>query len=211
MRYNKNIWSENMQEIELKAHVYDVETVKSKLSTFAEYKGFVERSDTYYKQNEKSLIYPLRVRKEKSDREGNREENIEKIFLTYKRKSLVKTADGSAVEKNEEKESEISSDTLLTLETFLEDNGFKVYLRKIKSVFTWKAIVKIGEKNFDVTIELCRVEPLGDFLELEILSDEKEDFEGARKALEEVLARVEIDKSEIEEKSYSQMLKNSSN
>lgn len=206
MRYNKNTWSENMQEIELKAHVYDVETVKSKLSTFAEYKGFVERSDTYYKQNEKSWIYPLRVRKEKSDKEKS-----EKIFLTYKRKSLVKTADGSAVEKNEEKESEISSDTLLTLETFLEDNGFKVYLRKIKSVFTWKAIVKIGEKNFDVTIELCRVEPLGDFLELEILSDEKEDFEGARKALEEVLARVEIDKSEIEEKSYSQMLKNSSN
>ena len=206
MRYNKNTWSENMQEIELKAHVYDVETVKSKLSTFAEYKGFVERSDTYYKQNEKSWIYPLRVRKEKSDKEKS-----EKIFLTYKRKSLVKAADGSAVEKNEEKESEISSDTLLTLETFLEDNGFKVYLRKIKSVFTWKAIVKIGEKNFDVTIELCRVEPLGDFLELEILSDEKEDFEGARKALEEVLARVEIDKSEIEEKSYSQMLKNSSN
>ena len=187
-----------MQEIELKAHVYDSEAVINKLSGFAEYAGFVNRYDTYYKQGE-GKTYPIRIRKEKDD-------NSEKLFLTYKRKSIVKDEEGTAIEKNEEYESEIKEDTLVVIEKFFEDNGFRIYLTKEKKVKTWKTV----KDGFRVTIELCEVEKLGEFLELEILA-ENDESEKAYSALESVLEEAGIEKSAVEEKSYAQMLKNASN
>ena len=76
-----------MYEIELKAHIYNREETIKILNTFANYVGFFQKHDSYYKlqkQNSNDFI-SVRIRKELSKQEQN---ISEKIYLTYKQKEL---------------------------------------------------------------------------------------------------------------------------
>lgn len=183
-----------MYEIELKAHVENYNETKKTIDEFAEFIGEKTKSDTYWKlkknKDEKSM--KIRVREEKSLQK-------EEILVTYKRKEVKKDA-GTEVhfEVNEEKEFTISDRN--GFETILEDIGFKIAYTKEKKVLQWKVDT--------VLLELCTVPPLGNFLELEILSESNvpEETNKCIKKLQKVLKKSNIPQSKIEKRYYSEML-----
>lgn len=191
-----------MYEIELKAHVYNKEETIKILNTFAKYVGFFQKQDIYYrlqKQNNNDFI-SVRIRKE----QAKQEQNIsEKIYLTYKQKELKDTTDGTKIEVNNEKECELSNTETIT--SILLDTGFSEYLTKSKTVekFTYQTPYGIA------TIEICTIPPIGDFIEIEILNNEnaKSNVEQIKEEILSILNKCNIPQSQIENKFYSQLLK----
>lgn len=191
-----------MYEIELKAHVYNKEETIKILNTFAKYVGFFQKQDTYYrlqKQNNNDFI-SVRIRKEQAKQEQN---TFEKIYLTYKQKELKDTTDGTKIEVNNEKECELSNTETIT--SILLDTGFSEYLTKSKTVekFTYQTPCGIA------TIEICTIPPIGDFIEIEILNNEntKSNVEQIKEEILSILNKCNIPQSQIENKFYSQLLK----
>lgn len=191
-----------MYEIELKAHIYNREETIKILNTFAKYIGFFQKHDSYYKlqkQNSNDFI-SVRIRKELSKQEQN---ISEKIYLTYKQKELKNTSDGTKIEVNNEKECELSNSE--TVISFLLDTGFCEYLSKSKTVekFTYQT------PSGTATIEICTIPPIGDFIEIEILNDSNNEsnIDNIRKEILSILEKCNIPQSQIEEKFYSQLLK----
>ena len=190
----------------MKAHVKDRNEVIKKLNSFAVFLGRVVRDDTYW-FNEKTKV---RIRREKEITSENKI-GKEIILLTYKKKENRVSAEGNAMEVNEEHECELSSAE--PVETFLSDAGFFVDLKKHKDVLDWKYNFTLPQsgQTIQVTLELCTVPPLGDFLEVEVLSqkDDRDFTESVRKELEKLIVLSGIDKSQIENRYYSEMLKDS--
>lgn len=182
-----------MFEIELKAHVDDREKVIENLNSFADYLQSVQKDDVYWAVHKDGRKIQTRIRREKDLDSG-----VSKIYMTYKRKERRIAENGNALEVNDERECEISDSD--ALETLLKDAGFVVALEKHKSVMGWR---------FDEChIELCAVPPLGDFLEIEVMSekgDEKTTEEKKRKIME-IFGRLEIGEEKIENRYYSEML-----
>lgn len=183
-----------MYEIELKAHVDDRESVLKKLETFAEFLCSVQKDDIYWATSENGKKIQARIRKE-----TNLVTSERKIFLTYKRKESRIAENGKSYEVNDEKECEISADSALT--SLFSDSGFEIALEKHKTVSGWQS----GECH----IELCNVPPLGDFLEVEIISEKNDDDTVCEKRalLLEILNRCGISEDKIENRYYSEMLK----
>lgn len=191
-----------MYEIELKAHIYNREETIKILNTFANYVGFFQKHDSYYKlqkQNSNDFI-SVRIRKELSKQEQN---ISEKIYLTYKQKELKNTSDGTKIEVNNEKECELSNSE--TVISFLLDTGFCEYLSKSKTVEKFSYQTPSGT----ATIEICTIPPIGDFIEIEILNDSNNEsnVDNIRKEILSILEKCNIPQSQIEEKFYSQLLK----
>mgnify|MGYP006313269527 FL=1 len=191
-----------MYEIELKAHIYNREETIKILNTFANYVGFFQKHDSYYKlqkQNSNDFI-SVRIRKELSKQEQN---ISEKIYLTYKQKELKNTSDGTKIEVNNEKECELSNSE--TVISFLLDTGFCEYLSKSKTVEKFSHQTPSGI----ATIEICTIPPIGDFIEIEILNDSNNEsnVDNIRKEILSILEKCNIPQSQIEEKFYSQLLK----
>ena len=184
-----------MTEIEIKAHVYDRNRVVKKLNEFAIYEDSVIRDDVYYK-TENSSKPGIRLRKETRDR------GIE-YLITYKRKENRIGEDGLCIEVNNELETSIADPTVLA--AFLIDSGYKAYLTKHKEVKDW--IYQIDETT-KATLELCAVPPLGDFLEIEVLSEKNDEdtVSSVRDKLKFLLSKAEIPERDIEDRYYSEML-----
>jgi adenylate cyclase class 2 len=191
-----------MYEIEIKAHVDDRAKVIKNLERFADFAGAVEKDDSYYENNINGKTIKIRIRKEspfttKEIPDAPQALSHKSVIFTYKRKELLEDA-GRSFEVNDEKE------TFLTeaepFEAFLEDTGFKSTLTKHKIVLAW---------HYDnAHLELCTVDKLGDFIEIEILSehnDEKQVNE-AREKLLKLLSKCGVTEDKIEKRYYSQML-----
>lgn len=182
-----------MTEIEIKARVSQREALIQKLNSFASFQGKCVREDTYYAMRNPDGTFSrkkLRIRKERTD-------SSSRILLTYKNKNFH-TENGKSIEVNDEKECEISSPE--ALESFLSDYGFETALTKRKEVMDW---------TYDeATLELCTVDRLGDFLEVEILSES--DSEEIRKEkhgkLVSIITMCGLSEKDLEEKTYSQLL-----
>lgn len=184
------ILENKMTEIEIKARVTDRAATEAALDGMAEFKGSVTRDDAYWKKDG----VQIRIRKEILG------DGTESTLLTYKRKELRAEDGGSVMEVNDEQECAISRAE--PLEAFLKDAGFSVALRKHKDVKAWR-------HSSGATLELCAVPPLGDFLEIEILSAAGDDstVSGARKILLGLLKDAGIPESRIEGRYYSELLK----
>ena len=150
-----------MYEIESKAHVLQRENVIQKLNSFATYGGKSEKKDIYYRiptEFSPESYVSIRFRTEVF----YSQDKTEKItYFTYKKKSIQKDKNSSAIEVNEEHECTISD--FSAIETFLKDIGGKISLIKEKITEHWTYILN----NEEMHIELCNVPPLGDFLEIE--------------------------------------------
>ncbi|MCR4789675.1 MAG: class IV adenylate cyclase [Treponemataceae bacterium] len=183
-----------MYEIELKAHVKDSAKVVEILNKFATPKGRSFKRDTYYR-------IPSSVSATGFEKVRIRHEDG-KSYLTFKQKTLVQEADGTSTEVNSEAECEINSTE--TLEKLFTALGATISFEKTKDVQHW--LYKTGK--FVAHCELCTVCNLGDFLEIEVMSEKKDDtIVDEIHALElEILAKCGIDKSEIEPKYYDQLL-----
>lgn len=188
-----------MFEIELKAHVHERQKVIDALNAFAAFSEKVERHDTYWHipsaKAEKGYI-SARIRREKV-------ENKETVFLTYKRKELIESTDGKKTEVNDEKECTLSN--AKAIEALFTDAGFLTAATKDKIVYDWTCTTPSGK----ATLELCTVPPLGDFLEIEILSpsNDEKTTEKAQKELYNLLEKSGISVTAVENRYYTEMLK----
>ncbi|WP_407400099.1 class IV adenylate cyclase [Treponema sp.] len=180
-----------MNEIEIKARVADKKAVEDQLNSFAEFKRAVTRDDTYY-IGPSGKGKKIRIRKETEDGKIT-------WILTYKKKENKISADGTATEVNEELETTMEDSTPLV--RYLEDSGYTVALTKHKDVYDWS--------YEEATLELCNIPPLGWFLEIEILTESNDDatVQSAQKKLKDMLLKSGLSDKDIEEKYYSQLLK----
>jgi predicted adenylyl cyclase CyaB len=169
-----------MIEIELKAHVKDVEAVKAKLKPKYYYGNFV-KNDAYWKKDG----FTVRVRREAW--QGGET----KAIVTYKVKSVL---DG--IEVNDEREFTVSDFDLF--EEMLMNCGLKPDFHKRK----------VGEqyRYGDVTIELCKVfgtKDLGWFLELEVITDSTVSVDTVREKLFSLIEEFGLSKYDIETSFYA--------
>jgi len=191
-----------MFEIELKAHVDDRKSVIEKLNGFASFLGAVQKDDVYWGKFDGEKKIQARIRKEtpfNSDEVPFATKGEEHIFLTYKRKEIRTASDGTSCEVNDEKECTMSD--AAALESLFSDLGLSVMLEKHKTVLGW---------SFEqLHLELCTVPPLGDFLEIETFaeSNEPEIVLPLRKKLIESLKKCGIMEEKIENKYYSELLR----
>lgn len=181
-----------MYEIELKARVDDRAAVIAALNAFALPCGTTEKHDTYYALQRGEQTVTARIRSE-SSADGAR------ILLTYKRKERRVTADGTATEVNDERECTLSARE--AVEALLADSGFSVSLTKTKRAMQWR---------YDGALfELCAVPPLGDFLEIEMLSqtDDEDMIRHIQERLKTLLAKAGVPAEKIENRYYRDMLR----
>lgn len=204
-----------MTEIELKAHVFDRKKIIENLNSFAKYEKTVTKDDTYFhlqkgeksaqktsdgSKNSKKNYISARIRRQTEKTEkGTKTTN----FLTYKKKELKTDTNGISIEVNDEKESEISEAE--AVEILLNDIGFMPALKKHKEVMVFSAQTEYGK----ATLELCNVQRLGDFIEIEILSgkNDTQTVEKIQGALKKLLSECKIPEKDIENRYYSEMLK----
>ena len=200
-----------MYEIELKAHVYNRDELIPKLNADARYLGTAEKTDSYWRQavapdgsrettrtaeqapSENSLT--VRIRTECTETAAK--EKTYRYLVTYKQKRRI-CKENPALEVNDEKEFAVSDRA--EFERFLQKAGFEAVFEKHKKSMQW---TKDG-----VFIELCTVDPLGDFLEMEILAEtaDKNRIKEARLALEKLLKKYGIPLEQIEPMYYSELL-----
>lgn len=187
--YNRS----KMYEIEIKAHVNDRHKVQTILDSFAVYVGSCHKKDVYFKNNCNNL--QIRIR----DQENFSVQSTEPkktTLVTYKRKARLKT-DGT-MEVNQEEEFTINNRESFMV--FLQDAGFIPVLEKEKKVSTWK--------YEHVLIEVCTIPLLGDFIEMEVLSEtkDKKTLEAIHNRFLLILKKCNISETEIEDKFYSELL-----
>ncbi len=195
-----------MYEIELKARVADRKSLITALNSFATFSKAVQKDDLYWKTEKDGRKISVRIRREEPFASGEIPAEIAKktprqnpqVLLTYKRKEVREGNDGSSIEVNDEKECSISDSK--ALESLFADLGFSPYLEKHKTVLCWK--------YQDALLELCTVPPLGDFLEIEVMSpvNDDPDVENIRSRIKSMLAKAGLGEDTIESRYYSEML-----
>lgn len=193
-----------MYEIELKAHVYDREKTISYLESLAKFDSKIIKNDTYYSLKTQKLInnkdhISIRIRKEYIQFSGT---DKSEILVTYKKKEIRTNEYGTSIEVNEENECTVSDSS--PLEKFLIDAGAVIQLKKEKITLRYTLQTHYGQAN----LELCTVPPLGDFLEIEILSDNNDNqtVEKIQNEIKNLIQKCGISLDCIEPKYYSEML-----
>lgn len=185
-----------MFEIELKAKIHNRKEVEEKISAFAEYLGKTEKSDVYWTQSR--IGHPLKIRL--------REETNKPLTVNYKKKEIR----SGQIEVNDEYEFTIGAGLgtedrekeKLSFETFLLAAGFSPTMVKHKDTKRW---------NFEETlIEISYVDKLGDFIEIEILSEtnDAEKTKEAHQKLLRTLKKAGVPEENIETRYYSELLEN---
>lgn len=183
-----------MYEIELKAKLSDRQKVEEKIATFAEFEGVTEKSDVYWTQNR--LGHPEKIRL--------REETGKPLTVTYKRKEIRQ----KQIEVNDEieftigcvEDSEKTAKEKGAFEFFLNAAGFSPTIHKHKETKSWKFE--------NALLEISYVDKLGDYIEIEILSDTDtpETTGKAHAKLLSILEKCNVPESDIETRYYSEML-----
>lgn len=203
----QNIIISIMYEIELKAHVTEREHTIAAVNGFASFKGTVKKDDTYFQFERKtdsaagqhgSKPLACRIRRETVETSNGTKRTAD--ILTYKKKERI-LKDGVPFECNEEHETILSDAE--TVKTLLADTGFSIAYTKHKTAVQWETPTKFG----NALLELCTVEKLGDFLEIEILSENSENAKEIQNELKNLILKSSLRLSDIEERYYSDMLK----
>ena len=192
-------------EIELKAHARDREAVLQKLRQFAVFDKSVSKDDRYFKMDKDGAPnghITARIRQEKTaDIDGNAIQ--EKTFLTYKKKERRVASGGGALEVNQEYESAL--DNAECLEALFADIGFVPHFTKHKDAVGFYADTPCGKAH----LELCSVPPLGDFLEIEFVTQDdagESQIAAMRVQLEALVTKCGLALEDIEKKYYSELL-----
>lgn len=177
-----------MVEIEIKAWVDDWASVEKALDSSMEYKGPVQKDDEVWsipliQPGPRSGDFRLRVRRQPGS-----------TLITFKDKSYR-----NGLEINREVEFGVSDPE--AFESLLSMMSARRLYGKSKRGKAWQS----GE---GLLAELLRVEGLGDFIEVETLREEGQDFDvdEIRAELSAVLEHCGIPAERIESKTYLQLL-----
>jgi adenylate cyclase class 2 len=185
-------------EIELKARVDSLEKIKAAISSFAEYGGEFLKNDVYWFPRSPPAagtaipLSGIRVRQEQDTPPNGKVRRI--TWVTFKVKEVRE-----GIEINQEKEFEVS-DTA-AFEELLVRLGLERGSAKKKTGWAWK--------YEGITAELCQVDRLGWFAELEIIAQDAKEATVAiaRKRLLELLERIGIGEDKLETRYYTEMLR----
>lgn len=174
-----------MTEVELKARLRDPEATRRTVASFAEYQRDFVKEDAYWhgpEWRQARGTKGFRLRADGSD-----------YIVTYKTKR-----NEGGIEINRETEFSVSDpDAFMGL---LSRIGCEPFYRKRKSGSAWK--------HGDYLIELVEVAGLGHFIEIEILiaDDDQAALALALGGLKDALARCDVPESDIEGRTYSELL-----
>lgn len=173
-----------MREIELKFKVENLEDVKRKLiNSECEMSEELHQKDTIFvsdlndTKSEEGKIF-IRIRKEN-----------EKIELNLKKQGK---------ERIESKEIEFNVDSFEKTNDFLETLGLKQWVTVEKTRVTTKY------KEFNICIDV--VKELGNFVEIELLTDDNLDIEICKNKLLEIAKELNINTENIVKKHYDTMM-----
>ena len=203
-----------MYEIELKAWLDDRKSVTKILNETARYDGIHDKTDTYWLLQQSGTDgahenagrrITIRIRKE-TVKMGDNGTPSTVFIVTYKRHTKNTSPSGETYEVNDEKEFELpTEDAAESFRTFLEDAGFRVSLNKHKIAEGWY--------DGDYHIEICTVEKLGDFIEIETLAqnDEPATVQARQKGILDILDRCKVPRNRIEERYYRELLEEKQN
>ncbi|MDR2303653.1 MAG: class IV adenylate cyclase [Treponema sp.] len=185
-------------EIELKAHVHDAEGLKKILFSSGIFERAYKKEDSYWVSPGERLLNELRIRKDREIEDGISKD--ERLIVTYKAKRLE-----NGIEINDEREFLI--DNVEAFEELLRRLGFTPGIKKRKEGWAFR-FPGTSTREIPVTAELCKVEGLGWFIELEIIADgeNRKIIESGRKRLLSLLKSLGIGEEQIEERYYSDML-----
>lgn len=172
-----------MLEIELKAHIDDIEAIALRVTAIPGVTGpkNMVKQDCYYSDGKRPVFRLRQV-------DG-------RCTVTRKHKQIF---DG--VEFNDEIEFDVSDQA--SADRFFRSLGYQEYVRKHKE----GSVFRYG----DISIELWDVEGLGSYIELELLLDsDTPDTEMERSSserLRQLLRMLRIDEHAIESRYYTDML-----
>lgn len=175
-------------EIEIKAWVENISAVRARLEELGRYSGQFRKDDEYWKYRSESmdgLGSGVRIR---------RTEDGQAAVVNFKRKEV---RDG--MEVNDEREFSVSDAAAFA--GLLVRLGLSPWIRKRKVGEAW---------DLDgITAELSEIVGLGTFVELEIIAqaDDAKTVSSARKRLFDALDRLGVDRARIEERYYTEMLR----
>lgn len=180
-----------MIEVEKKAYLNNPKVLEN-IKQIAEYQGYVEKQDTYYGPKEKKQVNAyqdsvFRIRKEKG-----------RQILSFKNKSFL-----DKTEVNQENEIDVSSIDKKELELFFDYLGYKSFIDKIKKSHIY---IMRRENQFPVTIEHNNIEPLGEFIEIEILTGDENDAPRARDLIDQIFNEIGITETDVENRYYIDLL-----
>jgi len=177
-----------MYEVEKKAYLR--EDILEKVKKIATFKYCTEKKDIYFTnvKGRKVNIYTDRVFR-------IREENGEKI-LSYKDKSF-----NNKTEINKEHEIDISNVDLLKLKEFFNYMEIYPFIEKTKKT----SLYNMYYEGFKLNIECNEIENLGRFIEVEIITEDK-NIENAVKAIDNFFEEIGIKEEEIEKRYYIDLL-----
>ena len=189
-------------EVELKAHIDDVERMKQRLSAAGSYCRSYRKSDSYW-LSPKAYISGVRVRREQGvEADGTAHESA---VVTVKEKTV-----SGGIEVNDEREFTVSDAALF--EELLGSLGMRRAMTKEKNGWAWvisPAAAQLPTTTLPpVLAELSLVTGLGWFLEIEIVCPDNcgQVVEESRKRLLALLAELEIPTERIESRPYTEML-----
>lgn len=119
-------------------------------------------------------------------------------ILSYKKKTFV-----NKTEVNEEHEFDVSTFNLSEFRSFCQYIGFFPFVEKVKHTRLYR--LKKGSP-FEVAIEHNTIEGLGDFVEVEILLENKNQVEEAGKAIDQILTEIGVSENDVEPRYYIDLL-----
>lgn len=182
-----------MYEVELKAWLDDRSAVQKKLAEFAVRNCNIDKHDTYWHAHKVTV----RVRREEIT-PSDCDLIHKNTMVTFKNKEKRVGTNNETYEVNEEHEFSVSNAD--EFETVLKAAGFEISLKKHKKTESWT--------YNEFHIELCYIEGLGDFIEIETLTDNpsEENTEEIRDRLLKILDKCSVPGSRIESRYYKEML-----
>ena len=192
-----------MYEVEIKAHLASPEQIEQRLSALADFSFRCIKTDQYWSIGKKTI----RTRIEQN---GSKET----VLITHKLKQYA-----GAIETNRELEFELPATALPSFTAMLESCGFICTANKQKDtkVFIphttlFAAEILYGAKH--ISAELSVIEPIGSFLEIEILyADVGDDtaagehnLRNARLIFDTIFTALDIPREAIEARPYNELL-----
>lgn len=193
-----------MHEIELKARLQQPEHTEMRLSRLADFAFRCSKTDQYWTLGGKTL----RIRREV-------QAGTEKILITHKQKNYT-----GMIETNTELEFELAPSAVPVFTAMLHSIGFICTAKKQKDtkVFIPHADLFSAALLTDVhalSAELSVIDPIGAFLEIEVLYADEEQtspqrelhIRNAQQMFSILLAALDIPQSAIENRPYSELLK----
>jgi len=181
----------NWLEVETKVKIENVSKLRNKIKKIAKFEKKESRGDDYFALQKKG--YPKKSFRIRDDGK--------KVIVNFK-KHLKKLWKQGVVVKREF-EFELTDMTHIgNFLALLEDFGFKEWVKKRKTTESY-----LYKEDKRVIIEINKVQHLGYYMEIEYKAKLSE-VEKARKKILQVLQKLEIDKSQIDNIGYTKKLYN---